>query len=92
MCGSGELNWRVDEEGWTESSRYHNRHEMFSRRLPSLSESLHFVNTGRGDATQAEVRQEVSKRERKGRRGARTDPKAGERLSAVEVLEDVSSE
>ena len=27
------------------SSRYHKRHEMFSRRRPSFRDSLHFVNT-----------------------------------------------
>ena len=38
-----------EEEGvvWAEAiSRYHRRQEIFSRRRPSLRDSLHFVNTG----------------------------------------------
>ena len=37
-----------DDEGepWAAaSSRYHKRHDIFSRRRPSFKDSLHFVNT-----------------------------------------------
>ena len=63
------------------SSRYHKRHEMFSRRRPSFRDSLHFVNTlCRGRLQHGKGEDERGKRKH-------TSPKTTQGIFAFKVLD-----
>ena len=63
------------------SSRYHNRQEMFSRRRPSCTDSLHFVKTGEEEESEMALKWDKIERI--------TCPETVERVLTLEISDSL---
>ena len=63
------------------SSRYHNRQEMFSRRRPSCTDSLHFVKTDKEEGSEMALKWGITEQI--------TCPETVERVLTLEILDSL---